>query len=45
MTSEEVAKGYAQLGSVLKNVELRVTQLEDKNSPVVGGLDYHLART
>lgn len=45
MTSEEVAKGYAQLGSVLKNVELRVTQLEDKSSPVVGGLDYHLART
>lgn len=45
MTSEEVAKGYAQLGSVLKNVELRVTQLEDKSSPMVGGLDYHLART
>ena len=45
MTSEEVAKGYAQLGSVLKNVELRVTQLEDKSSPIVGGLDYHLART
>lgn len=45
MTSEEVAKGYAQLGSVLKNVELRVTQLEDKSSPVVGGLDYHMART
>nr|DAP78767.1 MAG TPA: minor tail protein [Bacteriophage sp.] len=45
MTSEEVAKSYAQLGSVLKNVELRVTQLEDKSSPVVGGLDYHLART
>lgn len=45
MTAEEVAKGYAQLGSVLKNVELRVTQLEDTSSPVVGGLDYHLART
>jgi len=45
MTAEEVAKGYAQLGSVLKNVELRVTQLEDKSSPVVGGLDYHMART